>query len=239
MSGDVTTPTALVTGAGRRIGLFLVETLLRQGFRVIAHYRHSHSELDSLQRKGVALSIVQADLTTATGLQKVCDTIPAGATLNLLINNASIFYRRNRADITRQDYLDFYHLHVAVPALIVQQLHSNLLNSFHGTIINLLDARDRNYGGGFTPYGLSRLAARKLTQLQAEELGAALRVYGLALERLLPDESNSGAVGLQEPLTAEDSQKGLGALHTGLLRLLTRKLPTGEILTVTTEPEDM
>jgi hypothetical protein len=57
-------------------------------------------------------------------------------------------------------------------------------------------------------------------------------VYGLALERLLPDDPDSGAVGFQEPLTAEDRKKSLGSLQKGLMQLLTGQLPSGEILTV-------
>jgi NAD(P)-dependent dehydrogenase (short-subunit alcohol dehydrogenase family) len=232
MNKTTSIPTALVTGAGRRIGLFLVNTLLDQGYRVIAHYRQSHTRLARLQETGVALTLVQADLTTAAGLMKVCDTIPEGETLDMLINNASIFYRRDRGDITREDYLDFYHLHVVIPALMVQKLKSNLDLSAIGIVVNLLDARDVIFHGGFTPYALSRLTARELTRLQAKELGSAQRVYGLALERLLPDAPGNGKEDAESLKQEEDAHSSLAGLHTGLMSLLSRQLPTGEILTI-------
>ncbi|MBC8478721.1 SDR family NAD(P)-dependent oxidoreductase [bacterium] len=231
MNGPSATPTALITGAGRRIGLYLVKTLLEQGYRVYAHYRHSAAELARLQADNSLLTPVQADLLTPTGFTALCDAVSELTTLDLLVNNASLFYRRDPAVISRTDYFAFYQIHVSLPALLTCQLQPQLRSSRGGVVINLLDARADNFRGGFAPYGLSRQAARALTLLQAGELEPQLRVYGLELERLLP-ESQPGGVEQGVRFDEEQIHENLVLLRTGLQTLLTRRLPTGEILRI-------
>ena len=49
----------LITGAGQRIGLYLCESLLRDGFQPIITYRKSRQLIENLEQKGVIA--IQAD----------------------------------------------------------------------------------------------------------------------------------------------------------------------------------
>ena len=224
------TRTALITGAGRRIGLWLTEQLLEQGFAVYAHYHSSDRELCRLRERHAALNLIRADLLTEAGLAVLRDTIPAESRLDLLLNNASRFYRREPEQLTRDDYLDFYTLHVAVPALLTRSLLPQLQRARPGVVVNMLDARAARFRGGYLPYGLSRLAASELTQRQAREFKEQPRVYGLALNRLLP-EAGAGDDPVQVEIT-DDAARQLASLREALTKLLTGDPPTGTIIPI-------
>ncbi|WP_225849931.1 SDR family NAD(P)-dependent oxidoreductase [Streptomyces sp. HPF1205] len=58
---------ALVTGAGRGIGLAVTEGLLAAGARVVAGTRNRTEALDDLVERGAELTVVEVDLSTPDG----------------------------------------------------------------------------------------------------------------------------------------------------------------------------
>ncbi|GAA2989623.1 SDR family NAD(P)-dependent oxidoreductase [Kitasatospora sp. NPDC127116] len=79
---------AVVTGAGRGIGLAVTEGLLAAGARVVAGTRRRTDALDALVAKGAELVVVEVDLAVPDGPGRlVADAVQRHGGLDVLVNN--------------------------------------------------------------------------------------------------------------------------------------------------------
>jgi len=79
------TPTILITGANRGLGLGLTRVYLEDGWKVIAVNRHSSEELEALQNGRLDTRL--CDLTDDKQLEALADSLD-GQTLDVLFHNA-------------------------------------------------------------------------------------------------------------------------------------------------------
>ena len=92
--------TALVTGAARRIGACIAESLHRRGCDVFVHYHQSSDAVEQLADKLNTLRpasaiIVQADLGETDDINHLAGQVRAHTgQLDLLVNNASRLFAR-------------------------------------------------------------------------------------------------------------------------------------------------
>ena len=90
--------TALITGAARRIGACIAETLHQRGCDVYLHYHSSSDAVDELAGRLNALrpasaTTLQADLGNMEDINRLAGLVRADTgQLDLLVNNASRFY---------------------------------------------------------------------------------------------------------------------------------------------------
>ncbi|MEV7319805.1 SDR family NAD(P)-dependent oxidoreductase [Streptomyces sp. NPDC093970] len=79
---------AVVTGAGRGIGLAVVEALLGAGARVVAGSRTRTDALDALVKAGAELTVVESDLTEPDApAALVAEAVAAYGGVDVLVNN--------------------------------------------------------------------------------------------------------------------------------------------------------
>ncbi|SEG83266.1 NAD(P)-dependent dehydrogenase, short-chain alcohol dehydrogenase family [Actinacidiphila yanglinensis] len=79
---------AVVTGAGRGIGLAVTEGLLAAGARVVAGTRNRTDALDELVKQGAELTVVEVDLATGEGpAALVAAAAELHGGLDVLVNN--------------------------------------------------------------------------------------------------------------------------------------------------------
>jgi pteridine reductase len=185
---DLKGKTALVTGAAKRIGRAIALALAENGVNVALHYNESaQTALDlaeQLRSFGADAWTVQADLADrdeAGGLVKK-STALAGR-IDLLINNASIFFKNRIDDFTGRD-LD---LHIQVNAFSPLLLSRSFAGQTQaGTIINLLDSNIRGSDAEHAAYHLSKKMLFAITGMLALELAPGVRVNGAAPGLVLP-----------------------------------------------------
>ena len=93
--------TAIVTGASRGIGAGLVEAFLKEGYNVVA------TSLDASQSLTASPSLVLVDGDIGkqeTAAKAVEAAIKHFATIEVLVNNAGIFYTKPFTDFTTDDF---------------------------------------------------------------------------------------------------------------------------------------
>lgn len=182
---SVSPPTALITGAARRIGHHFATSLHAKGYQVVVHYNQSRHEAEQLcrslnQLRAESAFAIQADLCDmqqVTALaKKVTETT---ARLDVLINNASAFYPTPVGEIQTQDWLTLMGSNVQGPLFLTQALRQLLQNS-GGCVINMVDIHAERPLPGHSVYCAAKSALTSLTRSLAIELAPTIRVNGIA-----------------------------------------------------------
>ncbi len=176
---------ALVTGAARRVGKAIALHLAARGFHVAFTYRSSQREASELRDQIIACGrralAIRADLTE---LPTATDSIAAqmaafSPTLDLLVNNASLYVPDDLADATQIGRLSA--IHVEAPLLLSHRLRPALAAApAGGCIVNMLDLMGQRPMKGYLRYCASKAALANLTRGLAKELAPAIRVNGIA-----------------------------------------------------------
>jgi NAD(P)-dependent dehydrogenase (short-subunit alcohol dehydrogenase family) len=219
--------TAIVTGAAKRVGRVIAETLLADGWTVIAHAHDAHDEIPE-GAIGVA-----ADLTAADCADRIFAAADPHPPVRLLVNNAARFAPDSlgRLDVAELD------LHMAVnlraPVLLTQELAARHAGG-DALVVNMLDAKLSAPNPDFLSYTLSKQALAGFTEIAARALApVGLRVNGIAPALMLrspgQDESNFAAMHAFNPLA-----RGVEAADVvGALRyFIDATRVTGQVITI-------
>ncbi len=230
---DLRGHTALVTGAGRRLGRAFAEAIARQGGDVVVHYRNSQAGAEGAvqvaQRLGCRSVAIQADLLDpeqAAGLiRRSLELVPE---VDLLVNSAAIFEPVGALEASVETWQRHLSINLTSPYLI-SQAFARARNGAPGVIVNLLDWRALLPAADHFPYTISKSALAALTRGLALALAPSVRVNGLALGAILSPAEGGGDDSLTEvPAgrsgTVEEAVEGLLFLLAG------PKSMTGEIL---------
>lgn len=171
------TKTALITGAGRRLGFALGQALLNEGYQVIAHYHSSAAGVAELVAQGaVALQVDLADLTQVRQLiQQVQQLAPQ---LDLLINNASCFFDNDKVATSDEHLQAVFSVHTMAPYLLMEQLTPQLTQA-QGCVINLTDIYVESPNPQYIAYCAAKAGLANLTLSFAKKLAPAVRVNAI------------------------------------------------------------
>ncbi|KIL97188.1 FolM Alternative dihydrofolate reductase 1 [Paramagnetospirillum magnetotacticum MS-1] len=182
---------ALVTGAGRRIGREVALDLARQGFAVAVHYHHSAEEalavVAEITQAGGRAVAVAADLACEEQVAAlVAASEAAVGPLGLLVNNASVFERDDALGATRASWDLHMEVNLRAPFVLTQEFAKGLPDGAEGLVVNLLDQRVWSLTPHFTSYTLSKAALWAATQTLALALAPRIRVVGIGPGPALP-----------------------------------------------------
>ncbi|SMM98538.1 FolM Alternative dihydrofolate reductase 1 [uncultured Candidatus Thioglobus sp.] len=184
--------TALITGASQRIGAQIAKTLHTNNYNVIIHYRHSKQEAQSLvdefnQTRADSATLIQAELSDLTALKTLVNTIKQ---LDLLVNNASVFYPTPMQDATIDDWKKIIDTNLMAPFFLSQSLSPILVKS-QGCIINIVDIHAQRPLKKHPIYNISKAGIAMMTQTLAKELAPDIRVCGVAPGSILWPENEA------------------------------------------------
>ncbi|TFZ07263.1 SDR family oxidoreductase [Ramlibacter henchirensis] len=181
--------TALVTGAGRRLGREIALALASAGWQVAVHYRRSAVEAQQTvadcEARGAVGSRFAAFAADLSREDEVRALLPAVVSqlgpVDAVVNNASLF-EHDSADSFDYARLQSHLLaNTAAPVVLAQALHRHVQErSGEGVVVNLLDQKLWNPNPDFFSYTLSKAALEAATTLLAQALAPELRVVGVA-----------------------------------------------------------
>jgi len=233
---------ALITGAARRIGAEIARQLHAEGFNLVLHYNASEQAARDLSEQlnhirphsAVAL---RAELgTEESSLDLINQVEKNWGRLDVVVNNASRFYRTLIGKITSNAWNDLLDSNLKAP-FFLSQAAVPLLSANKGVIINITDVHAERPMRDYSVYCISKAGLTMLTKAMARELAPNIRVNAVAPGSILwPEGENS--------LSDDDKQKiisrtplGRGGMATDIAKAVLffvrdADYITGQILSV-------
>ena len=183
--------TALITGGAARIGAQIVKTLHHNQFNIIIHCNQSKDkaqllcdELNLIRANSV--EIVSGNLNNIDELDSLVSSIKS---IDLLVNNASVFYPKSVEDSEMKDWDDVININLKAPFFLSKGL-SKTLSKNDGSIINIIDIHSERPLKKHAIYNISKAGLKMLTQTLAKELAPRIRVNGVSPGSILwPQDS--------------------------------------------------
>ena len=185
--------TALVTGAGKRLGRAMALYLAGRGHDVAVHYASSRDEAEAVANEiramGRRAQAFQADLLVEAETEAL---IPAAAAvlgpLTVLVNNASIFEYDRIDTATRQSWDRHIESNLRAPYVLTQAfarqcppavLDENDEPLAQGLIVNMIDQRILKLTPEFSTYTIAKMGLWALTRTAAQGLAPHVRVNAI------------------------------------------------------------
>jgi NAD(P)-dependent dehydrogenase (short-subunit alcohol dehydrogenase family) len=189
--------TALVTGAGHRVGRAIAVALGGRGMRVAVHYNAAADGAKETARQiesaGGAATLFTGDLTDASNAPRLIDeVVGAFGGLDVLVNSAAVMVRTPFGEVTPKQWDEIMALNIRAPFFLAQAAAPHLKKA-HGAIVNIADLAAFETWPAYLPHGLSKSGVVYLTRSLARVLAPEVRVGGIAPGAVLLPESWSGA----------------------------------------------
>lgn len=126
--------TAIVTGASGGIGTGLVQGLLKEGYNVVATSLHASQKLAA----SASLVLVDGDIgKEETAGNAVEAAIRHFGTIDVLVNNAGIFYVKPFTDFTTQDFQALFSTNLLGFLYITQLAVKQMLKQKSGNVVSI------------------------------------------------------------------------------------------------------
>lgn len=176
---------AIITGAARRVGAEIARILHQEGMNVVLHYHASLHEAERLSselnlKRQHSACAVKADLNiNGAGKILVQQAIDQWGRLDVLINNASRFYRTPFGKITEYAWEDLLNSNLKAPFFLAQ-FAAQYLRAHQGSIINITDIHAERPLRDYSVYCISKVGLLLMTKALAKELGPQIRVNAVA-----------------------------------------------------------
>ncbi len=191
--------TAIVTGAGKRVGAVIAAELVADGWNVIAHVHHADDTVPDGAVKAVAelseTGCSAAVFGAAEGLPPV----------GLLVNNAARFARDELGGFKPAELDAHMAVNLRAPILLTEELARRHVDGADALVVNVLDSKLAAPNPDFLSYTLSKQALAGFTDLAARALASrGIRVNGIAPALMLRSpgqtEENYERVHARNPL---------------------------------------
>ena len=169
---------ALVTGAGRGIGLAIVRELAARGAHVFAgDLPDVLADWPGVER----VEPIELDITDPGARTAVMEHLRGGAErLDILVNNAGMHLDKGFEEVTAADWQKIMSVNVESMYFLIQQLVPLLQQAREPAIVNLASTSSWVAYPGHSVYEISKAAVAMLTRSLALELAPDVRVNAVA-----------------------------------------------------------
>ncbi len=235
-SSGAATPTVLVTGSNRGIGLEFIRQYAALGWQVIATCRHP-DQADALQEIAARYSNVtveRLDLTDHAGVDALASQY-ADTPIDLLLNNAALLGSRSSQALGKMDYALFQQI-LAVNTIgslkVTEAFTAHVAASEQKKIITLGSSAGSiqmiNPPPDFYAYRASKAALHLLMKNVALDLASQGILVGLVNPGLV-DTRGLAEIGPDDPVP-EDFKKIVSLIRSGTLQLATPEEAVADII---------
>jgi NAD(P)-dependent dehydrogenase (short-subunit alcohol dehydrogenase family) len=166
--------TVVVTGAGRGIGLAVVEAFLAAGSRVVAGSRERTEALDQHVKQGAELTVVELDLATPDApAALVAEAVALHGGVDVLVNNVGAV--RPRVDgflgVTDEDWEWTFTVNFMAAVRATRAALPHLLATGAGRIVTVSSVNARLPDPLVIDYGAAKAALTNFCKALSKEVG--------------------------------------------------------------------
>lgn len=167
MDLGLTGKACIVTGASKGIGLETARRLADDGARVLLVGRDQEAiNAAALEVGGVGMP---ADVTDPEAAQRIVDAAEyAFGGVDVLVNNAGTTFSRSLDELTDQDWLDQYALHVLAPMRLMRLAAPRMAARGGGRIVNVCSSAGKRPSQNNGAYSVTKAAQLSLSRLFAD-----------------------------------------------------------------------
>jgi pteridine reductase len=233
--------TALITGAAKRVGRIIAQTLAANGYNIALHYHISRNEAEQTaaeihESTNRSVTLLNADLSNTDSYPLlVTETLNRFKSLSLLVNNASAFNRPGESidTFTPHEWESIYRVNLIAPAALAHHAAEYLAEAPNGSIINISDISAERPWPDHLGYCVSKAALNALTKGLARAMAPNVRVNAVAPGiAIFPDdysEKKQKAITSRVPLERQGTPIDIA---DAVLFLANSKYITGQIINV-------
>jgi NAD(P)-dependent dehydrogenase (short-subunit alcohol dehydrogenase family) len=228
--------TALVTGAGKRLGRAITLALAEDGYDLALHYNTSRQEAEEVSGDVEALGgktvLVGGDLSDPSNADViVSEALGLNGSLSLLVNSASYYDSDMLKTMTLESWQKLINVNLASQVFMMQAFARQPNVPKGASIVNMLDQQITTPSPQFFSYFTAKIGLEGATRLAAFELAPAIRVNGVAPGLVLPSWGQTQAE-FEERQALMPMGVGLGADDiVGAIRYLaSAPQVTGQVL---------
>ncbi|WP_295897078.1 SDR family oxidoreductase [uncultured Bartonella sp.] len=176
-------PVVLITGGAKRLGAAMALDLAKHGFDLAIHYNEGKQQADDLvlelKTLGAQAVAFPSNLLKTHGKGLIEAVTDRMGPIEILINNASLFFDDHIGELDENIWDDHFAIHVKTPATLADRMFALLPENHLGLIVNIIDQRVWKLNPNFLSYTLSKSALWTLTKTLAQALAPRIRVNAI------------------------------------------------------------
>ncbi|MFL0800206.1 MAG: SDR family NAD(P)-dependent oxidoreductase [Agarilytica sp.] len=172
--------TVLITGASRRLGLFLCEQFCHQDCNVIALTRSISRELHQLaERFETQLACFELEEYHEKNIARTISVVTSSYPhIDIVIHNASIF--ETNTEFSREIFQQSFDVHMAMPAQLNEGLKECLYREDQpGVVVHITDIYAENPNKAYTLYCATKAGLENLSKGFAKKFAPGIRVNSI------------------------------------------------------------
>ncbi len=242
MQNPLASKVVLITGSARRIGAEIARSLHEVGMNIALHYNASEEDATNLckelnHKRHHSAVALHADLQEAESEKALIQQAAAiWNRFDVLVNNASRFYRTGFGGVTEYAWDDLMHSNLKAPFFLAQAA-APFLTKTKGCIVNITDIHAERPLRDYSVYCISKSGLLMMTKVLAKELGPSIRVNAVAPGSILwPEGENSLSEGEKKKIIEQTALQRPGSpsdiAQAVLFFIRDAEYVTGQILDV-------
>lgn len=237
---DSSRPVVVITGAAKRVGAVMADTLCDAGYDLAISYRYSRAEAEALAarceaKRAQSCLVLPLDLSDLAALPSFIAQVAAHyGRIDALINNASSFFPTPVGRASEAQWDDLFAANAKAPFFLSQAVAPHLAKT-RGCIVNLIDIYGERPLAHHPIYSMAKAALGMMTMALAKDLGPEVRVNGIAPGAVLWPEAGKAESERRDLLARTPlgrASEPADIARTALFLLRDAPYITGEIIRV-------
>lgn len=186
---QVRNATALVTGAGRRLGRAIAVALAEAGADVILHVHSAVTEevVAQIRSLGRRVEVVKMDLSVPhAGEQLAREALRHAGRIDIVVNSAAVFFPTPLSQLTVEQWRTVMRVNLSAAMALAMTLGREMVTQGRGKIIQLGDWSGQRPVRQFLPYCVAKGGLHAATVALAKALAPSVQVNEIVLGPVLP-----------------------------------------------------